>query len=113
MTTAIILASVSGVYLLSYFIFALMILKRRRYKTEVSVVVSMVVFLANFLVKFIIQVLMAQDNQTFLVEHTKEMILIEFLMSNAVILNLYYFAYSMRSVKDTLESKSPEDLKQK
>lgn len=39
------------------------------------------------------------------------MIFIEFSMSHAVILNLYYFTYSMRSVKDTLESKSPDDLR--
>ena len=39
------------------------------------------------------------------------MIFIEFSMSHAVILNLYYFAYSMRSVKDTLESKSPDELR--
>jgi sterol desaturase/sphingolipid hydroxylase (fatty acid hydroxylase superfamily) len=41
------------------------------------------------------------------------MIFIEFSMSHAVILNLYYFAYSMRSVKDTLESKSPDDLRKR
>jgi hypothetical protein len=41
------------------------------------------------------------------------MIFIEFSMSHAVILNLYYFAYSMRSVKDTLEAKSPDELRQK
>jgi hypothetical protein len=41
------------------------------------------------------------------------MIFIEFSMSHAVILNLYYFAYSMRSVRDTLESKSPDDLRNK
>jgi hypothetical protein len=62
MKTEIFLASVSGLYLLIYFIFALMILKMRRYKTEISVIVSMLVFLANFLVKFIIQVLMAEEN---------------------------------------------------
>jgi len=39
------------------------------------------------------------------------MIFIEFSMSHAVILNLYYFTYSMRSVKDTLESKSPDELR--
>jgi hypothetical protein len=62
MKTEIFLASVSGLYLLIYFIFALMILKMRRYKTEISVIVSMLVFLANFLVKFIIQVLMTEEN---------------------------------------------------
>ena len=62
MKTEIFLASVSGLYLLIYFIFALMILKMRRFKTEVSVIVSMLVFLANFLVKFIIQVLMTEEN---------------------------------------------------
>jgi hypothetical protein len=39
------------------------------------------------------------------------MIFVEFSMSHAVILNLYYFAYSMRSVKDTLEAKSPDELR--
>lgn len=58
MITEIFLASVSGLYLILYFIFALMILKMRKYKTEISVIVSILVFLANFLVKFIIQVLM-------------------------------------------------------
>jgi hypothetical protein len=62
MKTEIFLASVSGLYLLIYFIFALMILKMRRFKTEISVIVSMLVFLANFLVKFIIQVLMTEEN---------------------------------------------------
>ena len=62
MKTEIFLASVSGLYLLIYFIFALMILKMRKYKTEISVIVSMLVFLANFLVKFIIQVLMTEEN---------------------------------------------------
>jgi hypothetical protein len=62
MKTEIFLASVSGLYLLIYFIFALMILKMRRYKTEISVIVSMLVFFANFLVKFIIQVLMTEEN---------------------------------------------------
>ncbi len=62
MKTEIFLASVSGLYLLIYFIFALMILKMRRYKTEISVFVSMLVFFANFLVKFIIQVLMTEEN---------------------------------------------------
>lgn len=62
MKTEIFLASVSGLYLLIYFIFALMILKMRRFKTEISVIVSMLVFFANFLVKFIIQVLMIEEN---------------------------------------------------
>jgi len=62
MKTEIFLASVSGLYLLIYFIFALMILKMRRFKTEISVIVSMLVFFANFLVKFIIQVLMTEEN---------------------------------------------------
>jgi len=62
MKTEIFLASVSGLFLLIYFIFALMILKMRRFKTEISVIVSMLVFVANFLVKFIIQVLMIEEN---------------------------------------------------
>ena len=62
MKTEIFLASVSGLYLLIYFIFGLMILKMRRFKTEFSVIVSMLVFFANFLVKFIIQVLMTEEN---------------------------------------------------
>ena len=62
MKTEIFLASVSGLYLLIYFIFALMILKMRRFKTEMSVIVSMLVFFGNFLVKFIIQVLMTEEN---------------------------------------------------
>ena len=41
------------------------------------------------------------------------MIFIEYSMSHAVILNLYYFTYSMRSVRDTLESKNPDDLRKK
>ena len=111
--TIIVFASLAGFFLVSYFIFALMILKMKKFKTEISVIISMLVFVLNFLVKFFIQLMMIQDNQKFLVTNSSLMILIEFSMSHAVILNLYYFAYSMRSVKDTIESKSHDDFTQK
>ena len=38
---------------------------------------------------------------------------VEYLVTNAVVMNLYYFTYTMMSVWDTLEGKSPEDYKRK
>jgi len=38
---------------------------------------------------------------------------VEYLVTNVVILNLYFFTYSMMAVWDTLESTSPEDYRRK
>ncbi len=105
--------SLSGVYLVSYLVTAVLILQMRRYRPEKSTTINILVFLTSFIVKLLVEVAVFMDPRFFSTRPGLWANLVEYLVTNAVVMNLYYFTYTMMSVWDTLEGKSPEDYKRK
>ena len=105
--------SLSGSYVTSYLICALLIIRMRRFKPEVSTVINISVFLTSFIVKLLLEINLALNPEFFRTKTGLWFNVVEYLVNNAVILNLYYFTYTMMSVWDTLESMTPEDYKKK
>ena len=85
----------------------------RRYQPEKSTTINILVFLTSFLVKVLIEVAVYMKPKFFSTRPGLWANLVEYLVANAVVMNLYYFTYTMMSVWDTLEGKSPEDYKKK
>lgn len=105
--------SVSGFYLVSYLVTAVLILRMRRYQPEKSTTINILVFLTSFLVKLLVEVAVFMQPKFFSTKLGQWTNVVEYLVTNAVVMNLYYFTYTMMSVWDTLEGKSPEDYKKK
>ena len=103
----------SSFLLVSYMVTAVLILRMRRYKPEKSTTINILVFLTSFLVKLLVEVAVFIQPKFFSTKLGQWTNVFEYLVTNAVVMNLYYFTYTMMSVWDTLEGKSPEDYKKK
>ena len=85
----------------------------RRFKAEISTIINILVFLTSFIFNFLIEINLTQDDKFFDTKTGRWFNLVEYLVTNVVILNLYYFTYNMMAVWDTLESTTPEDYRKK
>lgn len=87
------------------------IFKIERFKADTANKVNAFIFMASFVFKLVIQILMLTKKELFRDQTaTIYLSLLDYFMNNVVILNLYYFTYTMMSVHDTLEAKSPPHL---
>ena len=103
----------SGFYLVSYLITAVLILQMRRFQPEKSTTINILVFLTGFIIKLLVEVAVFMQPRFFSTKLGMWGNVVEYLVTNAVVMNLYYFTYTMMSVWDTLEGKSPQDYKRK
>jgi hypothetical protein len=103
----------SGFYLVSYLVTAVLILRMRRFQPEKSTTINILVFLTGFIIKLLVEVAVFMQPKFFSTKLGMWGNVVEYLVTNAVVMNLYYFTYTMMSVWDTLEGKSPQDYKRK
>jgi hypothetical protein len=95
----------SAIFMGTYLIGFVFIMNMRRFKADCSSIVNAFVFMASFIVKFVIQLLILLDTNKFNdPKYALYFGLADYYMNNVVILNLYYFTYTMMSVYDTLEA---------